>query len=82
MPNITGSEDLDDEVELLSQAASPLFIEAKKKATEVIDVDTTPAPVTPPTPVNPSTVSTTGKKYVAPASFYAPAQPKKAKGPL
>lgn len=82
MPNITGAEELDDDIELLSQAESPLFIEARKKKSEVIDVDAAPGPATPPVPARPTAAASTGKKYVAPASFYAPAQPKKAKGPL
>lgn len=82
MPTITGSEDFDDDIELVpSQSESPLFIEAKKRKAEVIDIDALPAS-SPPAPAQTNISSSAGKKYVAPASFYAPALPKKVKGPL
>lgn len=78
MPAITGSEDFDGDIELVpSQSESPLFIEAKKRKAEVIDIDASP-----PAPAQTNMASTASKKYVAPASFYAPALPKKVKGPL
>ena len=83
MPTITGAEDFDEDIELVaSQAESPLFIEAKKRKTEIIDVDAAVVSSNSSTPAPVNTASSAGKKYVPPASFYAPAQPKKAKGPL
>lgn len=81
MPTITGSEEFDPDVELMaSQSESPLFIEAKKRKVEVLDVDAASA-VPQPAPVH-ANITSTNKKYVSAASFYAPAQPKKTKGPL
>jgi DNA repair and recombination protein RAD54B len=87
MPTITGSaEEHDDAIEIVSsQEETAPFVEAKRHKNEVIDVDATrdtrpthpaPAPAV-------EAASSMSKRYVAPASFYAPAQTKvKAKGPL
>lgn len=83
MPTITGaSDEQDDDMDLLgSQVDAPLYVEASGPKSKAIDVDALPA-----TPVRTKLeppVASTIKKYVAPASsFYAPALPKKPKGPL
>ena len=79
MPTITGAEDFDDDIGLASsQVDAAPFIEAKKSRHEVIDIDSSSPTVTP--KAEPS--APPPKKYVAPASFYAPAQKTKPKGPL
>ena len=84
MPSITGSSiESDDDIEIISsQVDSTPFVEAKRSKSSVIDVDAIPESkpklTAPPTPPPPAPV----KKYVAPASFYAPAPKIKAKGPL
>lgn len=78
MPTITGTEDFDEDVELISsQVDATPFVEAKESKGEVDDVDALPLKllkVEPPAPVH--------KKSVAAASFYAPAQKAKPKGPV
>ncbi|GJE96776.1 DEAD/DEAH box helicase [Phanerochaete sordida] len=78
MPSITGREDLDDDVELVSsQVDTTPFIEGKKSRGQAIDVDALPKVEPKGSPPAPP-----AKKYVAPASFYAPAQKIRPKGPL
>lgn len=75
MPTITGTEDFDGDIELVSsQVETTPFVEAKKPR-DVVDVNALPVK----TPKAPPPVPTP-KKSVAAASFYAPAKQTKPKG--
>ncbi|EKM54084.1 uncharacterized protein PHACADRAFT_29344 [Phanerochaete carnosa HHB-10118-sp] len=78
MPTITGAEDFDGDIELVgSQVEAAPFVEAKKPR-NVVDVDTLPVKV----PKAPQPVPAPApKKSVAAASFYAPVQQARPKGP-